>query len=62
MLDSIFKTKKYVQQEKQAYKKAEELLEIFDLQDDAYSLASNLQLAYNNAREAARIASEYCRL
>ena len=42
MLDSIFKTKKYVQQEKQAYKKAEELLEIFDLQDDAYSLASNL--------------------
>ena len=26
------------------------------------SLKSNLQLAYNNAREAARIASEYCRL
>ena len=42
MLEGIFKTGKYRRQEKEAYEKAEELLEIFDLKEDKDSLASSL--------------------
>lgn len=42
MLDGIFKTGKYRKAEKEAYRKAEELLDIFDLNSDKDALASSL--------------------
>ena len=42
MLSALFKTKKYRDEEKNAYQKAEELLKIFDLNDDKNVLASSL--------------------
>lgn len=42
MLDGIFKTKKYRNEEKRAYQKAEELLEIFDLSKDKDVAANSL--------------------
>lgn len=42
MLDGIFKSRKYRNEEKEAYRKAEELLEIFELNDDSYTAAMNL--------------------
>jgi len=42
MIDALFKTKKYRNEEKEAYKKAEELLKIFNLNEQKYALASSL--------------------
>lgn len=42
MLDGIFKTPKYRKQEREAYARAEELLEIFDLKADKDTVASSL--------------------
>lgn len=42
MLDAVIKTRKYRQQEKIAYQKAEKLLDIFELNDDKYTPASSL--------------------
>ena len=54
MLDGILKTPKYRKAEKAAYEKAEELLEIFDLNSEKDSLASSLPYGQQRKLEILR--------
>ena len=52
--EAIFRTRKYVQEENEATKKAMELLTIFHLEDHAYDLAKNLPYGAQRRLEIAR--------
>lgn len=54
VFDGIFKTSKYQKAEVVMHEKAMSLLEVFDLQGDAYTLASNLPYGKQRKLEIAR--------